>query len=425
SPGTGYVVAVEPTSKLAGDAAEGPGLRETTPWIWTPEGAQVAACAFRKVLDLPDKPAKASVLITCDNGYTLTVNGKKIGTGSQWERVQVYDVASALRSGKNVIAVAAVNTGDSAGLIVELRLGEGAGSTVVTSDASWRCSTSPTGDWLRPEFDDATWKPVTVISAFGESLWYRHPIGPPKVEAAGTPASGATFGTLAMRWHGADGVLPFDVRPTDAKPAGWYRFRTAPGTKTMTVSARGRVECWVNGTPCRREDLGGGRSRFHLSEPTKGEAAAALRIEQERGLYGGAALPEPVSFECVAGQVRLGDWSRMESLESYSGGLWYRKTIALAADQVKGHVVLDLGNVVSSAEVHVNGQPAGARVAPPWRWDVTKLVRPGENSLEVLVYSTLGNHYTTIPTRYRGSVTAGLLGPVRIEVPAADEQKPR
>jgi hypothetical protein len=38
--------------------------------------------------------------------------------------------------------------------------------------------------------------------------------------------------------------------------------------------------------------------------------------------------------------------------------------------------------------------------------------------VEILIYSTLANHCTTIPTRYRGSPTAGLIGPVTIEVQA-------
>jgi hypothetical protein len=52
----------------------------------------------------------------------------------------------------------------------------------------------------------------------------------------------------------------------------------------------------------------------------------------------------------------------------------------------------------------------------PWRWDVTKLVKPGGNRVEVLVNNTLANHYLTIPTRYRGSPVSGLIGPVAIEL---------
>lgn len=226
--------------------------------------------------------------------------------------------------------------------------------------------------------------------------------------------NGGTIGSLEMRWNNAPGLLSFDVRPADAKPAGWYRFRTAPGTKSMVVTAHGTAECWVGGKLCRREELGGGQFRFHLPEPSLSEAVVALRIKQERGVYGGAALPEPVIFECGAGRIPPGDWSRIESLESYSGGLSYRKTIMLEPGNLKGRVRLDLGDVVSTAEVRINGQPAGVRVAPPWNWDVTELVKPGENRIDVLVYNTLANHYTTIPTRYRGRLTSGMLGPVKI-----------
>jgi len=40
----------------------------------------------------------------------------------------------------------------------------------------------------------------------------------------------------------------------------------------------------------------------------------------------------------------------------------------------------------------------------------------GENRIEILVYNTLANHYLTIPTRYRGSLRSGLIGPVRLEM---------
>ncbi|MEI8078536.1 MAG: glycosylhydrolase-like jelly roll fold domain-containing protein, partial [bacterium] len=222
-------------------------------------------------------------------------------------------------------------------------------------------------------------------------------------------------GTLAMRWHEAPGILPFDVRPDEAKPAGWYRFKTAPGTRALTVTARGHVQAWVNGTSCNGTSTDDGKLRFEVpaagSDP---EAMVALRIVQERGVYSGAALPDPVTFECGEGAITLGDWSQLEGLASYSGGLRYRTTLTLTAAQAKGQLILDLGEVVSSAEVHINGQTAGVRVAPPWQWEVTGLFTAGDNRIEVLVYNTLANHYLTIPTRYRSSPKSGLLGPVRL-----------
>ncbi|HOC73451.1 MAG TPA: hypothetical protein PKL54_11575, partial [Candidatus Hydrogenedentes bacterium] len=55
-------------------------------------------------------------------------------------------------------------------------------------------------------------------------------------------------------------------------------------------------------------------------------------------------------------------------------------------------------------------------VTPPWRVDVSGLVTPGENRVEVLVCNTLANHYGTIPTHYRGDPVSGLLGPVTLRV---------
>jgi hypothetical protein len=112
----------------------------------------------------------------------------------------------------------------------------------------------------------------------------------------------------------------------------------------------------------------------------------------------------------------LGDWSKAGVLECYSGGAWYRKTVTLTPEQAGGEIMLELGQVVATAEVRVNGQVAGIRVAPPWRVDIAKQARPGENRIEVLVFNTLANHYLTVPTRYRGELTAGLLGPVKLRV---------
>lgn len=96
---------------------------------------------------------------------------------------------------------------------------------------------------------------------------------------------------------------------------------------------------------------------------------------------------------------------------SYSGGAWYRKTVTLGPAK---QVLLDLGEVAASAEVRINGKSAGVKVAPPWALDISQLVQPGKNQIELPVCNTLANHYTTVPTRYRGNTVSGLLGPVTI-----------
>ena len=114
-----------------------------------------------------------------------------------------------------------------------------------------------------------------------------------------------------------------------------------------------------------------------------------------------------------AGHDAPGDWAANDGLEELFG----RRVVPQNGEPSRcRRITLDLGNVVSSAELRVNGQPAGVRVAPPWTFDISTLAKPGDNRLEVLVYNTLSNHYLSIPTSYNKPVPSGLLGPVTVSL---------
>ena len=92
-----------------------------------------------------------------------------------------------------------------------------------------------------------------------------------------------------------------------------------------------------------------------------------------------------------------------------------QKKIVISEEEINSAVVIDLGNVVATAEIHINDSLAGILVTEPWRIDISKYIRVGENKIEILVYNTLANHYLTIPTKYRGnSIKSGLIGPVKL-----------
>ena len=225
--------------------------------------------------------------------------------------------------------------------------------------------------------------------------------------ASAPPAARAR---LAMRWYGDPAVIPLDVS-AGRHAAEWFRFLSAPGTAAIRVRALGQVQAWIDGKPM----ADAGEGRFVAPEPLPAAAVVALRIVPRIGSTGGAAIPEPVVVETDgSGSIPLGDWSRMGILNNYSGGVRYRTAFTLTEDEAKAKATLDLGRVVATAEVHLNGSKVGVRVAPPWRFDLAGLLKPGHNRLEVLVYSTLANHYQTIPSRYRGNPQAGLLGPVSL-----------
>lgn len=76
-----------------------------------------------------------------------------------------------------------------------------------------------------------------------------------------------------------------------------------------------------------------------------------------------------------------------EGVRYFSGTATYTKNFDVAATAVAGgrHLYLDLGRVAVLAEVRLNGQNLGVLWKPPFRVDVTEVIHPGENILEVLV----------------------------------------
>jgi hypothetical protein len=206
--------------------------------------------------------------------------------------------------------------------------------------------------------------------------------------------------------------LIYDITPHKQR-VGWYRFKAPPGAQVLNLGLKGRrVQAWVDGTPVAVRE-----GRIVLDPPKKLASQVALRVEQEAGYYAGAAFPEPVGFRCLDGEIPLGDWSE-HGLATYSGAALYTKEATLAPSRPAGQVFLDLGRVATVAEVHVNGKPAGVRMARPFRFDITGLVKPGRNQIRVKVANTLANHMSTYPTRYvfPGQTVSGLLGPVNIEL---------
>jgi hypothetical protein len=235
----------------------------------------------------------------------------------------------------------------------------------------------------------------------------------PKVPAVDQPLPWNT--ALATIWHQDPDRLPFDTRPDVPQPAGWYRFAAPPGLRALHLPCQAKPQVWAEG---REIVVAGSAGNWTatLAAPAPIVSVVSIRLEQARGEYAGAAFADYLKLDCGPGNIQPGDWSKLGVLETYSGGAWYRKSFELPADAPGGTVTLDLGQVVASAEVRVNGKLAGIKVAPPWTLDITEHVQPGENRVEVLVCNTLANHYVTVPTHFRGKLESGLLGPVTLNL---------
>ena len=132
-----------------------------------------------------------------------------------------------------------------------------------------------------------------------------------------------------------------------------------------------------------------------------------------------------------------------EGIKYYSGTATYRKTFDLSdaagTAAETGHkskeLFLDLGNVKEVAEVRLNGKKLGILWCNPWRVDITKVVKPTGNVLEVDVVNLWANRVIgdlnkpkeerltkthdafrfDMLTKTTTPIDSGLLGPVTLQ----------
>jgi hypothetical protein len=79
-------------------------------------------------------------------------------------------------------------------------------------------------------------------------------------------------------------------------------------------------------------------------------------------------------------------------IKYYSGAAVYKKNFHLSAGQLeKNNILLDLGEMFNVAEVTINGQHTGVWWIKPFRNEVTRYLRAGENSLEIKVVNLWPN----------------------------------
>jgi len=100
-------------------------------------------------------------------------------------------------------------------------------------------------------------------------------------------------------------------------------------------------------------------------------------------------------------------WSEWKSLDKkFTGFVDYAKTIE--CNNVSKDMILSLGTVCNMAEVWINGKHAGAKLWPPYEFDVGELLKTGKNIIKVRVGNLTGNYY--------GFFTpSGLTGPVELK----------
>ena len=179
---TGFARAEKPSDHVWQAQWIGPSLPPSldiqgASWIWTDEAgvdpvknAPAGARFFHREFDVSgDAPVKQAVAaFAADNHFKVTINGRAVGGGDDWQNPVTVDITSAIKTGRNEILVQADNDPASgpvnaAGLIGKIRIGQGDGAVKeIITDASWNGSVSATS----PQ-----WKPARVLGGVGTPPW--------------------------------------------------------------------------------------------------------------------------------------------------------------------------------------------------------------------------------------------------------------
>lgn len=215
-----------------------------------------------------------------------------------------------------------------------------------------------------------------------------------------------------LRWFHDTDCYGFDPRPWHEDRVTWHRFSLPVGTMAFSLPTAGQARVWVDG---------------ELAEPTDGwvhyatdsvRPQVAVRLEHDHAGYGGAGWSGPIRCRTTEVPVPLGDWCAL-GLASYSGIGVYRTTMTVPDLDAGDAVILELGEVRSTAAVSVDGQFIDTTISPPYEIELTDHLDGGDHTLAVRVANTLANHFATeTDSRYvfDHQRRSGLFGPVRLRI---------
>ncbi len=99
-----------------------------------------------------------------------------------------------------------------------------------------------------------------------------------------------------------------------------------------------------------------------------------------------------------------------DALPEFSGKMRYRAKFNFA----RLPKFIDLGVVGENARLSVNGVDLGLRVTAPYRWDISDVVRNGENDVEIIASNTLANRLRDTFSQFMLLPPSGVQGPIKM-----------
>ncbi len=307
-------------------------------WIWREmDRRDIHPTAFYAIRDfgVAAPPKTARLLITADEEYVATLNGKRIAAGTCFRRgsgtlLDSYEVGPFLRPGGNRLVVEVRSGRGTGGLLAALRSGE---TELVVTDESWRIFLRhelglvrgwlPLGDAGEPAF---CWGYPPI------GRWGRPRIGspalllprtPPVPAAAVLPMPFLLAGRESGRPPGSpmlydwgrevEGYLTLDLPPSNEQGTGLLYMGNEPpdlrsGRFTAPILIQAGRHDWLDAYPRRfRYVVMVGLARPLRAAVLPAPARPATRDPEDLEVYGieGPPLRTPVEDEV---------WSKLQSL---------------------------------------------------------------------------------------------------------------
>ena len=140
-----------------------------------------------------------------------------------------------------------------------------------------------------------------------------------------------------------------------------------------------------------------------------------LTLAQDGWSISTSKAPDVHHFHPQNGLTQLGNATVPGKLPAFTGTIRYEKTFEFKNLPVQKQMLLDLGRVYETAELRINGQFAGAKIAPPYCFQIDPYLHKGTNTICVDVTNTLAKERgRNLLDRDMVQEPSGLIGPVRI-----------
>ncbi len=147
-------------------------------WIWAGKTLDHQTIQLWRAFDIPDGAtvAKARLVMTADNEFTLYLDGRELGRGAEWRELFVFDLSRLLTPGHHVLAVNCYNGSFFAGMLFGLHVDLADGHTVeVKSDQDWRVVPDGVSRWETRTAAQPDWPAATIIAPLGGRPWWTQP----------------------------------------------------------------------------------------------------------------------------------------------------------------------------------------------------------------------------------------------------------